>query len=210
MAQGDRPNTVHPITNAPSQQGARLTKAGGMVQLPLDVLLHVITFASRPTLAALSAVDRLLGSAASKRLYACVILGGSPHAYTSFFVAHGSRASDGPCRHTTELHLNDLGPTRGWPDLPHISTTLFPALERVELDSAPKTLTAGLPILITLNPRQLVIRSPPGNELGYAFLPHLALKDYVRLEELVIQQSDVHPPQGASTLCAVVLPFAPG
>jgi len=166
-----------------------------MVDLPFDVLLHVVTFASRSTLAALCPVDRLLGAAASRRLYASIVLGGHPRAYTSFFAAHAARGPDGPCRFTTELHLDGLGSAPGWPDLPHIPISLFPALERVEVDSSPRTLTAVLPILITLNPRHLIVRSPAADELTYSFLPHLALKDYTKLERLDLKQVDLHPPQ---------------
>ena len=167
-----------------------------MVVLPPDVLLHVVIFASPPTLAALCLVDRLLGASATKRLYATVALGGRPEVYTRFFVAHAGRAGeDSPCRFTDDLHLNSLGSSPGSPDLPHISTALFPNLERVELDSTPRTLTACLPILITLNPRHLVVRSPAANELTYSFLPHVALQDCTRLERLDLWQVDLHPPQ---------------
>lgn len=171
-------------------------------QLPHDVLLHLLAFASPPTLAAFCTVDRVLGAAATRHLYAAVSLGGHRRMYELFFRAHASRSGGddddgGPCRQTAELHLNGTDDDDGGlPDLPHIPRSLFPALERVEVDSAARTLAAVLPILITLDPAaRVVFRSPAADELSYAFLPHLALAEYGRVQTVEIRNVDLHPPQ---------------
>lgn len=168
------------------------------VQLPLDVLLHVLTFAPPPTLASLSVVCYDLHPSATRLLYSEITLASSQRTYELFFRSHASKA-DGPCSRTRTLRLDALSGQASRDndaplDLPYIPSTLFPSLYSLELDSSSRTLSLVLPILITLNPIGVLIR-PSGDGLNYAFLPHLAMSGWTNLQTLDVTSTDLHPPQ---------------
>jgi hypothetical protein len=186
--------------------------------------------ASSPsTLATLCLVSKAIRETANRQLYHSITLSGTPATYQLFFAAHSEPHSSSPCIHTHHLTLGrhlippDTTPYNPSQDsapvtslyaplydshgtqlsdlsLPHISSDLFPNLRTLNLDVHRTHLASILPILITLDPEQLVIGPHEPLDRGdtaSAYLPHQAFSRYTKLRKATIISTDLHPPDSS-------------